>query len=152
MWVKCLTGTAYALRNAIGSHTIDGYPDIQGSPYSKRAVRALRGVLPYCLHPIKDTDGEQLIWLNRDYKPLGLMPYEDWVEYADFRWLHVHRNDARIRNLLVSCAQTPATRGGGGVFYLFNDLTAPTNGKARAKALLAKIDEVLARSGVETLY
>ena len=152
MWVKYLTGAAYALRNAIGSHTADGYPDIQGSPYSKRAVRALRGVLPYCLHPIGEENGKQFIWLNRGYKPLGVMPYPEWVDYAEFTWLHVDRNDERIQGLLGSCLHVHASSESGGIFYLFNDWTAPTNGKRCAQELLAKIDGVLAHAGVKTVY
>ena len=56
-------------------------PHHHGS-FSRRAAEAIKGVIPYCLHPLENSD--QYIILNRFYKPLGLYIESEWVDYKDF--------------------------------------------------------------------
>ena len=50
---------------------------------------ALRPFMPYCLH---DADDQTFIWVNRDYKPLGVVT-DDYVDYMQFPWLHVQAHE-----------------------------------------------------------
>ena len=144
MWLKYLEGAAYALRFVIGTHAINGGRVYGSRSYNKRAAEALRGVLPYCLHPSGSGDDAPLIWLNRDYKPLGVLPFSDHVEYADFPWMHVARDAPEIMPLLAECKQVIAFCDAPPIFYLYDDMTSPVLGKANAERLIGLMDLVFA--------
>ena len=146
MFVKYLEGAAIALRCAIGSHEAMG-GRVHGRRYDGRAVEALRGVLPYCLHPASSGDNAPFVWLNRDYKPLGVLPFNEFVTYSDFPWMHVCKEDPRIAFILSECKRCNAFCDGHPIFYLYDDATSPRRGKANATRLLGIIERVLATSG-----
>lgn len=134
MWQVFLRGSIYALVSALGGDGTFYGPGEQCTRvhergYSARAVRSIMGVLPYCLHPV----GDSLIWLNRDYKPIGVLPYGLWVKYEDFPWLHVRKDSPDIQQLLAECQQHH------GVYYFYGDATDPRNGKKHATELLRKM-------------
>lgn len=143
MWKRHVESSAIALRLAIGS------PRCQyGSlylRYNKQAVGAMRCILPYCLHPVRDGDDAPLIWLNRDYKPLGIAKYSEWVVYNEFPWLHVAIDDPQIAALLKECRLVRAFSDANPVFYLRDDASSPTIGKEHARRLLRLLELALGR-------
>lgn len=52
-----------------------------------RAHGPLRPYMPYCLHPMSDTDARCIV--NRDYKPLGNLNGGDWADYETAIERHV---------------------------------------------------------------
>lgn len=94
--------------------------------FQKKSVLALRPFLPYYLHK---ADDQNFIWVNRDYKPLGIIT-EEWIDYMDFPWLHVPVNDPVA--LL-------------GPFCLFEALP-PWASKEHAERLARLIGEILSPS------
>lgn len=147
MWERYVDGAACALRLAIGS------PDYRygGSyrRYDRQAVGALKCILPYCLHPLRAGDDAPLIWLNREYKPLGIDTYSEWVDYNEFTWLHVAIDDPKIAALLKECRHVRLFSDGNPAFYLRNDASSPTNGKEHARRLLRLLELALGRSSEE---
>ena len=136
LWVNYLVGARRALSAAAGTSSLCGH----ARPFNRRAVESLRIVIPYCLHPISDQD-DTLIWLNRDYKPLGTLVAH--ADYEKFSTVHADPRDPAIAKLL----QEPISRGvftkDGFAYWLFDDLTAPSRGKQHAAALVAKLDRIL---------
>jgi SAM-dependent methyltransferase len=134
-WVHYLRGSAYALRLAIGNAK-----NHFGYRYNERAVKVLRLILPYCLHPIKNKP-ELLIWLNRDYKPLGILPFKLWVRYEEFPWMHVSADNPNIAHLLnIKSIKKSIKEEIYTTYWLFDDFTAPWNGSKEAQKLLQLIE------------
>jgi hypothetical protein len=127
-WEHYILGAKYALQAALGTKMLN-----LRNNYNRRAVEALRVILPYCLHYVENPD--TLIWLNRDYKPLGVLPFEEWVDYEAFPWLHVAKNDPAISHLLN-------IKNYDSCFFLFEDGTAPWLGKDHALRLLKLIQDI----------
>ncbi len=134
LWTYYVRGAVYTLGSILAG-TRDMRADA-GYGYSTRAAKAARALLPYALNPLRDDNDPKLIWLNRDYKPLGVLPYGDFVNYWDFPHLHVSRSDPLIQPLLRVC------KDHGGQFYLFDDRTSPDGSKAAAKRLLGLLQLV----------
>ena len=134
IWVRYLMGVSSALSTACGLTNMYGSEAYRGT-YSKKAVESLRPFLPYCLHPVGD--GADFIWLNREYKPLHVMPYEEWVDYKEFPWLHVRKDDPRIAELLTQCNWVCD------LYFLFDDGNPPWAGKKEAIRLLGMIEDTL---------
>jgi hypothetical protein len=112
--------------------------------FNRRAVRAVRALLPYCLHTVGD-DSQSLIWVNRDYKPLGIAS-SSRVEYADYTWLHVAIDDPRISELRTHCKMYPKSYAGPNSFWLYTDASTPYHSASNAhvyadKLALIDIDE-----------
>jgi hypothetical protein len=119
-----------------------GLEDMKGNTLHQgqfvgRAVEATRVVLPYVLHPLDDT---KLVWLNRDYKPLGVLPYGTWVNYADFPTLHVERSNPAVQAIWDRPRPLPTDE----LVYLFHDTDAPWIERGYSLRLLARIDKALA--------
>lgn len=75
--------------------------------FSKDKMRKefIRNMLPYCIQKVNDV----YILLNREYKPLGIWGYSEFVSYEDYPYALI--NDNR------------------GVNYFYNDSTNPNNSK-----------------------
>ena len=82
IWKIILSSAADVIKRA--SLYPDGYKRFQ-----KKSVWALRAFLPYYLH---EADERNFIWVNRDYKPLGIVT-EEWIDYMQFPWLHVQADE-----------------------------------------------------------
>jgi hypothetical protein len=78
---------------------------------------------PYCLHRVDGNNSDRLIWLNREYKPLG-MPRKGWVDYSEYHDFQVSLYDARIIKLL------PALSLVDGNYYFYNDGNHPRYDRA----------------------
>ena len=79
-WPDLVRSAICYLNMALGTNPL---PLWQGDGrFSKKTAYAMRGVIPYCLEPLREQG--QYIWLNREYKPLGILPYNDWVDYESF--------------------------------------------------------------------
>lgn len=138
-WANHIAGTFRALSIAAGTSSLYGHP----GRFNRKAVEALRLVIPYCLHPAGDED-DTLIWLNRDYKPLGtLLAHAD---YEKFPSVHADPRDPAISKLLREAKSLHVFADGGFVYWLFDDSTAPWKGKQHSVALLAKLGDVLSRA------
>lgn len=148
MWDKYLAAAARALRFTVGSHTIRGGPDLR-HPYHRRTAEALRFSLPYCLMPLHGDGNSTMIWLNRDYKPLGIVS-DERVNYAEYPGVHVNKNDPRIAALLPYCKKVLADEPGKSAYYLFCVTTSPIHSKANGRRLLALIDKALANPSAPT--
>ena len=85
--------------------------------FSKQSIKALRPFLPYCLH---ETGRDNFIWVNRDYKPLGIGT-DDFVDYQLYPWLHVGKDNPLAMR---------------GQFWLFGDSNPPWQSKINAERLL----------------
>lgn len=141
-WVHHLRIARQALRDVLLT-----YP--RGRRLSEARRTALRPLLPYCLHRV-GPDSDALVWLNRDYAPLGVVKTSgplgvpDRVDYAAFQHLHVRPADP-----VVAAVQQAATRTGTADkgFWLFDDGCAPWNGRAHAEDLLQLIESALAAAG-----
>lgn len=137
-----LKSAAAALRCCIGWQHINGNAMFGRNRFSTRAAECLRPFLPYCLHPVDDGSG-RLIWLNRDYKPLGVS-HAGHVDYEDFARLHVDAADdvvARLRKAVQKGEQDRCRFVfDDGRTYLFDDSTAPWLGSSNAQRLLALIE------------
>ncbi|WP_153065841.1 hypothetical protein [Xanthomonas campestris] len=83
--------------------------------------------LPYCLQKTKD--GKWLA-LNRDYKPLGTVGKDEWVDYD------THPSRQGIPAATISALKRRATTviddepDDLGVFYFYSDGTIPTDSAA----------------------
>lgn len=130
-WLSYVYGATASLRCACGITNMHDSPAYLGS-YSKKAVESLRSLLPYCLHPVTD---DVLIWLNREYKPLGVLPYGRWVDYQAFSWVHVRKDDLRLASLLPLCELVHRD-----TYYLFLDGNPPWNCKRDALRLLRMLE------------
>lgn len=157
-WPEMLRAARIELANAIGS-TEGCY----GS-FSKRAVEVLRPMLPYVLHPV---GGDGLIWVNRQYKPIG--GYSGYATYEAYPWVHVSPDDPRVADLLARLrkrqrdeeaereqararrspdrqpspastdpeSRSSAVRPKNAALYLFGDTTAPWINATTARNYLA---------------
>ena len=143
MWKHYLKGAEAALATAIGDRRY-------GRRYNRQAVESLRGVLPYCLHPASFGDSSTLIWLNRDYKPLGVFAGYGRVNYMEFPWLHVDRESQDISALLKKCkVVSGALCGGEKIYYLYSDRISPEVSKGTATMLLCLIQMALGLNDVD---
>ena len=134
-WPQALEAAIYALTSALDESR-------RGSKIA-RFLAPSAPLLPYCLHPVDDE--QTLIWLNRAYKPLGVMTLtREWVRYAEYPWLHVAPSDPRISRLLtIHCQKTRVLSGGMG-FFLFGDRrNNPYQNKDSALQYLAQLRGVL---------
>jgi len=102
-------------------------------------VNILRPMLPYCLHPLDSFAPSPLIWLNRNYKPLGTM--SGHANYHEYPWLHVDRDDPFIAKLLPYCREIVGLARQP-IFFLYDDFTAPRNRKSLTlyNNLLGRVD------------
>lgn len=110
--------------------------------YSRASVQALWNHLPYCWHPVADSD--DLILLSRNYKPIGAVPRRIHVRYEDYPHLMaprevIHSVDGFHRN---QNPEEPAR-------WFYDDGTAPWNGKRYAETLLKLIRANIAALEVE---
>jgi hypothetical protein len=112
-WKKVFSSAIVALEATLAPHPAYQYPP--------RSRRALRPFLPYCLHEAGEVREDAFIWLNRDYKPLGIATNER-VDYGKYPWLHVSKDES------------VAIRGR---FWLFGDLNPPWDSKKDAERLLS---------------
>ena len=51
--------------------------------------KALRFMLPYYFHHMPELGKHIYLPCNRDYKPIGVRGYSEWVDYADYKHLMV---------------------------------------------------------------
>jgi hypothetical protein len=59
--------------------------DINHSNKDKALIIFMRNSLPYCIQTYKDEKGEnKTLFLNREYKPLGVFGYTPTVSYAPY--------------------------------------------------------------------
>ena len=86
--------------------------------FSRHSIWALRPFLPYVL---EDAGGDNFIWVNRDYKPIGIAT-DDFAYYEQYPWLHVGKDEP------------VAMRGR---FSLFNDGCPPWGSRKDAERLVA---------------
>lgn len=115
-WKKAFSSAIVAL-----SATLAPPPAYQ---YPVQSRRALRPFLPYCLH---ESGGDNFIWVNRDYIPLGIST-DEWVDYGEYPWLHVGKDEP------------VAMRGR---FWLFGDYNPPWHSKKNAARLAGLMDLLL---------
>jgi hypothetical protein len=90
-WIDHVAGATSALRCAMGEVDAQGCARPERA-FSRRAVEALRVVLPYCLAPVDActrAGTDTLIWLNRDYKPLGC-PDTGFYRYEEHTHVQVN--------------------------------------------------------------
>lgn len=106
------------------------------------AVRGLRPFLPYVIHPTHIGH----LWLNRDYKPLGVAVGVDggWVRYEDFPSHRVIALEATVAAVSMKRLVSQFRDLEGDTFYLFDDATAPWDSVHDARKLLDKLDAALA--------
>lgn len=123
-WEIILASSAEALRKVTPNPNPSLYEPLR---FQKKSIWALRPFIPYCLRSVND---KTFIWLNRDYKPLGIATksYDVFVDYMQLPWLHVQANEP------------VAARGD---FWLFDDSCPPWNSKAHANRLILLIDSIL---------
>lgn len=95
------------------------------------------------LHPMRAFP-DKYIWLNRDYKPLGCLPYGKWVDYGLFTWLHVAKDDPRIAHL--SCL-----KNNDNYIFLFDDGNAPAYEKKYAERLLGLLEQIFDQSTLDDM-
>ena len=132
MWVNYLIGSTCALRTALGLGDLR-----YRTGFSQRAVQSLRGILPYCLHEVSKCP-DVYIWLNRDYKPLGILPFNNWTNYEDFTWVHVYKVDPSIHAALQIMRYIPKAG-----YFFYNDETSPFFSKKHATSLLYYMEGIL---------
>jgi hypothetical protein len=147
-WINHVEGATTALRNAVGQVDAQSCRRLDRG-FSRRAVEALRVVLPYCLAPVDDTSST-LIWLNRDYKPLGCPDRGlSWYDYREHPHVHVDASHpaAAVVHQFATNNEHPADvldRGTRRTSWLFDDSCAPWTRPRHAARLLATLDAVLA--------
>ena len=148
LWQAHLEAARNGLSKALGYNSVrdyieDTYTNYGGykpHSYSKNAARALRAFLPYCIQ--KTENENEVIILNRDYKPLGYMgiggDYGSWLDYENFSSAKADIRDDNLVELIGGAKQVHV-----GVWFLFNDNNPPWEGSKYAKSLLKKIDKAL---------
>jgi hypothetical protein len=99
-----------------------------------RVYHEMRRWLPYYLQPISE---ERSILVNRHYKPVG-MTASEWVNYNDFRHLHLPHKRLRLDQF---------AHAGSSPGYLFNDGCSPWHGRKVAEAYLARLHTLKAIMG-----
>ena len=102
--------------------------------YSRTALQSLRSYLPYCWHPVADSD--DLILLGRNYKPIGSAPRRITVRYEDYPHLMAPRE---VVHSIAGFDPNTHHAPGEPARWFYNDLTAPWNGKRHAENLLKLI-------------
>lgn len=105
--------------------------------FSKRRVLLGKQYLPYCLHPVSHSNPSRLIWVNRNYQPVGCCGYG---RYEEFPYLHIDRDDPRICSLIEACTKVIGGNFDQPIFFLFDDIHAPW----RSRAMLARYRNRLA--------
>jgi hypothetical protein len=131
LWEQFVVTAIKGLQRAAGLR-----PDCPDN-FNTRAVLALSPSLPYVVHetPIEGV----YILLNRAYKPLGLSPNEQ-VNYALYN--HVHVSAAEVS--LMKSAFEYHQHSLGVVGRFFNDRSDPSQSKANAAKLIARLIGLLA--------
>lgn len=103
---------------------------ILGTTSKKDQRDPLRAMIVYQLVDIEDS----YLPLGRDYKPLGLSGYNDWVSYRDFSFMLIPKDRVNIDCLRADGVFTPG-------FYFFDDSTYPHDKKHKL-AYCDKIEKV----------
>ena len=101
--------------------------------YSRTSVQALWNHLPYCWHPLADSDA--LVLLSRNYKPIGSAPRRIEVRYEDYPHLMAPREVVHGITGFCKGNHSPAEPAR----WFYNDVTAPWNGKRHAENLMKLI-------------
>ncbi len=134
-WHPLMTEARQALTEAAG---LDGR-----GRFTKKAVMALRHLLPYVWQIDHQSDGHPLVLCGRDYKPVGV-PGEGrgaWVRYSDFPG-HCIKDIAALPAEAVTTLQFAQHTG----YYFFEAHRAPWYDKHYARRLLALMDAHLTGS------
>ena len=87
-----------------------------------RTKEPIRAMLVYCIQRFED----KWLPLNREYKPIGLCNYSDWVTYEKYDMLMIPKDridEKKLSDLYESHHEN--------YFYLFNDTTYPCNKKLK---------------------
>lgn len=86
----------------------------------------IRSMIVYSLHEI---DGH---WLpvNRDYKPLGISHYSEYVKYEDYPYLFLKKDQVRLGAELWEHPQLSPK-----MYFLFQDHTFPESKKLKDRYL-----------------
>lgn len=87
----------------------------------------VRSMILYTLQPILG----MFLPIGRDYKPLGVEGYSNWVEYDNYPFLLISKDQLNMDVLTEG-------KGLGGAFYSFNDNTYPRD-KATKEAYIKRV-------------
>lgn len=128
-WQRIVNGSVASLRSAmgIGSNT---------EGFSRRAMIAIKWQIPYVIHSVPD--GKSMIWLNREYKPVGYSPSQ-FVHYAQ----HAHVLMPRDHPLLHFARVYLDSYDLGTLevrHYFFGDGNAPWYSAANARRYLGLLE------------
>lgn len=155
-WTYHVMGACRALDIAIGCRGSWLRPRQR---FSRKAVEALRPLLPYCLHPV-DASGDTLIWLNRDYKPLGTAPrgYQardqiiELVPYGCFESLHIRADDPVLTVTYDNLRRLNVFRDAVPVWFFFDDTSSPWSSREHAERLFFLLRQVVASAKPEVAH
>ena len=144
-WTIYVEAARQALKVAIGDARY-------GDRYNAQSARALRWTVPYCVHPVGNvgqlfSECTKMIWLNREYKPLGTQA--QWVDYLDFPHHHIDRDHPAV--LAIKGHEDFHHRKDDYPFvYLYHDGCPPWADKKSAKRILRIVETALMAEGIKT--
>ena len=150
LWVHHFEAARSSLLSALGyERRCDFYREspYRFANYSKRAAECLRPFLPYSIQKIDD---DRVIFLNREYKPLGFIGLNtdrcfssggEWVNYDLFESAIADINSPKVQSFLKACGPDVGKRDW--IWFAYDDITAPWYGRKQAEALLEKIHAAL---------
>jgi len=142
-WKRIVLGSVFSMRGCAGCF----YPNARQKSFTELTMRALRPVIPYCLHPVEfNGSSGRLIWLNRDYKPLGVSGYWSNVDYGAFVTHHVRVDAPELEVVRTKWKNVGA--GAVTTYYLFDDASAPWGSKALAIHAICSLEAVVGRVDV----
>ena len=146
-WLYHLEASRSALISVLGFNTYDDYKigHMRLSNYSRRAAECLRLFVPYSIQKIDDQSNDVIV-LNRDYKPIGYSGLNDtdtyrggdWLTYKDFDSAIADINSPEMQAFLRACGKDSGGRDW--LWFTFSDMTAPWYGRKNAERLVDLID------------
>lgn len=101
------------------------------SEYCKHYIRVL---LPYGIITFKDGNSYMV---NREYKPLGVGGYKDWVDYKDFQ---CEISNSTYEKIKTSRAYTHCNEAG---IFIYEDANSPWESQKFINSYMKKLNIIL---------
>lgn len=106
---------------------------VSSSEYFSKYIRVL---LPYAVTPFSNTG--RMFLVNREYKPLGVGDFNEWVDYTEYQCSISDSSYTLIRQLPL----TDGLKNAAGIF-LYQDSTCPWHSQQHMNNYLETLRQLL---------